>query len=101
MKNTSTEECSGNVCPIQKLAEVLSDVWTILILRDVLISPMRFSELEKSLVGISTRTLTLKLHKLVEEGILSHTDYYYSITKKGEKLRSVIEEIGKVGKKFS
>jgi DNA-binding HxlR family transcriptional regulator len=100
MKNTQSSTCEETICPIQKLAEILSDAWTILILRDVLISPMRFSELEKSLVGISTRTLTLKLQKLVEEGILSHTDCYYSITKKGEKLRSVIDEIGKVGKKF-
>lgn len=89
-----------NMCPIQRLARVISDAWTILILRDLFVSKKRFCELEKSLTGISTRTLTLKLQKLVEEGIVTHEDYYYSITKKGQKLHPVISEIEKVGKKF-
>ena len=100
MKNENSKICEGTICPIQKLAQILSDEWTILILRDVISSPKRFCELEKSLVGISTRTLTLKLNKLVEEKILTHTEYYYVITKKGEKIRSVIQEMEKVGKKF-
>jgi DNA-binding HxlR family transcriptional regulator len=87
-------------CPIQNLIEVLSDGWTILIIRDILLSPMRFCELEKSLVGISTRTLTLKLQKLTEEGVLINNDHYYTITEKGKKLTSVIKEMEKVGKAF-
>ena len=74
------------MCPIQKLTQILSDEWTILIVRDLLVSSKRFCELEKSLTGISTRTLTLKLHKLVEEGILTHEDLYYTVTKKGQLL---------------
>lgn len=87
-------------CPTEKIARVLSDVWTILIIRDTLAGPKRFCELEKSLEGISTRTLTLKLQKLVEDGIITHTEHDYTISKKGEKLRSIITEIGKVGKGF-
>lgn len=100
MKNESLKICGGNTCPIQKLAQILSDEWTILILRDLIAAPKRFCELEKSLVGISTRTLTLKLHKLLEEGLVSHVEYYYVLTKKGEKIRPVMEEMKKVGKKF-
>ena len=100
MKNENSKTCSGTICPVQKLAQIFSDEWTILILRDLISAPKRFCELEKSLVGISTRTLTLKLNKLIEEKILAHTEYYYVITKKGEKIRSVIQEMEKVGKKF-
>lgn len=100
MNSLSLKEDVLTDCPIQKLVRVLSDAWTILILRDILISPKRFCELEKSLVGISTRTLTLKLNKLLEEGILTHNEYYYSITKKGDKLRPVLSEIEKIAKKF-
>lgn len=89
-----------NKCPIQKLIRILSDAWTILILRDLLITKKRFCELEKSLAGISTRTLTLKLQKLLEEGILEHRESYYSLTKQGKKLKPIINEIEKVGKKF-
>ena len=53
-------------CPIAKVATLLSDVWTILIIRDLLSSPKRFTELQHSLQGISSRTLTLKLKKLEE-----------------------------------
>jgi DNA-binding HxlR family transcriptional regulator len=84
-------------CPIQKLLEVLSDGWTILIIRDLLLSPMRFCELEKSLTGISTRTLTLKLQKLAEEDVVENNDHHYTITEKGKRLKSIIREMEKVG----
>lgn len=87
-------------CPIQKIVTILSDAWTVLIVRDVLTSPKRFCELEKSLAGISTRTLTLKLQKLTEEGILEHTDLYYRVTKKGNLLKPIIDEMSKAGKKL-
>lgn len=95
MKSTLLKEC-----PIQNIIRILSDTWTILILRDILVSPKRFCELERDLTGISTRTLTLKLQKLVEEGIIEHNDHYYTITKKGNKLKPIIGEIEKVGKMF-
>jgi DNA-binding HxlR family transcriptional regulator len=97
---TPQQKSSRNECPVQKLARIISDPWTILILRDLLISPKRFCELEKSLTGISTRTLTLKLLKLSEEEVISHDSHYYSMTKKGQKLKTILAEIEKVGKKF-
>lgn len=87
-------------CPIQKITEILSDAWTILIVRDILESPKRFCELERSLTGISTRTLTLKLQRLVEEDLLSHADHLYTITKKGKMFGPVIREMRKVGEKI-
>lgn len=100
MKSIETNKITETVCPIQNLIGILSDAWTILILRDLLNSPKRFCELEKSLDGISTRTLTLKLVKLQEENIVSHEDHYYSLTKQGKKLNPIIKEIEKVGKVF-
>ena len=100
MLPTTPKKDELGTCPIQNLVRVLSDTWTILILRNLLTSQRRFCEIEKSLSGISTRTLTLKLQKLIREGIIGHNEHYYSITKKGEKLRPIIHEIEKVGKKF-
>jgi DNA-binding HxlR family transcriptional regulator len=100
MTTTLVLETEKKQCPIQKLAQILSDEWTVLIIRDLLLSPKRFCELEKSLVGISTRTLTLKLQKLVEEEVLINKDLYYTITKKGLLLKPVLEEMAKVGKKI-
>jgi DNA-binding HxlR family transcriptional regulator len=100
MKDNQVTSHEGKTCPIQNLVSILSDAWTILILRSLFTAPKRFCELEKLLTGISTRTLTLKLVKLQEEGVIGHNEHLYSLTKQGEKLRPIIKEIEKVGKIF-
>lgn len=85
-------------CPTTKAAILLSDVWTMLIIRDLLRSKMRFCELENSLDGISTRTLSLKLKRLEEENILTKSDLYYLLTKKGKGLKKVLSAMEAWGK---
>ena len=85
-------------CPVAKVATLLSDAWTMLIIRDLLKESMRFTELEKSLSGISTRTLTSKIKNLEEEGIITKNLNSYKITKKGAKLKKVIDAMSDFGK---
>jgi DNA-binding HxlR family transcriptional regulator len=92
--------CSGALCPIKKTAGLLSDIWTILIIRELILSDQRFCELENSLSGISTRTLTLKLKKLIEEKLVEKTDTNYILTKKGRKLSEVFDAMNAYGKKY-
>lgn len=88
-------------CPIEKVTQTLSDTWTLLIIRQLLLNKaMRFCELEKALSGISTRTLTLKLQTLGEEAIVNHEEHYYSLTEKGKQLKPVIAAIEKVSVGF-
>ena len=87
-----------NDCPIARVAKLLSDPWTMLIIRDLLKKEMRFSDLERSLVGISTRTLTSKIKHLEEEGIIIKNNLFYSISKKGTKLGKVINAMSVYGK---
>lgn len=87
-------------CPIAKVAILLSDPWTMLIIRDLLKRKMRFSDLEKSLESISTRTLTNKIKKLEIEEIIKKEDNYYSTTKKGAQLDGVITSMSLYGKKY-
>jgi len=84
-------------CPIAKIALLLSDPWTMLIIRDLLKSTMRFGELEHSLVGISSRTLTLKLKKLEQESIVEKKDLYYGLTSQGKKLKKVLDAMKSLG----
>lgn len=78
------------ICPVTKTAQLLSDTWTMLIMHFLIEGPKRFCELEKTLDGISTRTLTLKLKKLVEENMIEKMqDGSYLATAKGKGLRSV------------
>ncbi len=85
-------------CPIAKTALLLSDTWTMLIIRDLLSKSMRFCEVESSLNGISSRTLSLKLKRLEDEGIVAKKDLYYSLSKQGRKLNKVINAMESWGK---
>jgi len=88
-------------CPVHKTAELLSDVWTMLIMHTLQNKPMRFCELQHTLNGISTRTLTLKLKKLESlDLIIKNTDSAYATTEKGAGLSTIIRAMKKYGEKF-
>lgn len=96
-KEIATSTC----CAVEKTANILSDTWTMLIMRDLLSGPKRFCELERSLEGISTRTLTNKLRKLEEEKMVKKTkDGSYQATEKGRGLRTVETAMRKYGEKY-
>jgi DNA-binding HxlR family transcriptional regulator len=84
------EDAGKHTCPITKVAELLSDTWTMLIMRALTEGPKRFSELKVWLDTISTRTLTLKLQKLSAEGLIEKTpEGLYTVTKKGAGLKII------------
>jgi DNA-binding HxlR family transcriptional regulator len=92
---------SVSTCPLQKTAELLCDTWTILVLRDLLAGPKRFCELERSLEGISTRTLTLKLKKLADDELIEKgEDSYYRVTQKGKALKPVERAMRRYGQQY-
>jgi len=92
------------VCPVARTAEIISGKWTLLIIRDLTTGTKRFSELERSLVGISPKTLSERLTALEREGVLHRQTYAevppkveYSLTEKGRALVSVIEAMRAYG----
>lgn len=88
-------------CPITKVAKLLSDTWTMLIMHALLSGPKRFCDLERELPGISTRTLTLKLKKLAEEGLLEKLESgMYAATERGKGLRLIESAMKKYEEKY-
>ena len=65
----------GSVCPVLATAQVVAGKWTLLMLRDLAEGPRRFSELQRSLRGISPRTLSVRLRALEEEGIIARREF--------------------------
>jgi hypothetical protein len=61
------------VCPVSRVAQLLGDHCSLLIVRDLLGGTKRFCELERSLEHVSTRTLTLKLKHLEHDCLASDT----------------------------
>lgn len=94
-------ESSETVCPITKVAKLLSDTWTMLIMHTLLSGPKRFCDLERDLTGISTRTLTLKLRKLSDEGLLEKgQDGRYAATERGKGLKLIENAMKRYEEKY-
>ena len=66
---------SNSRCPVCRTADVISGKWTLLVIRDLADGNSRFCELERSLEGISPRTLSLRLRALEEVGIVERHTY--------------------------
>ena len=96
MKTAATSEC-----PVTKAAKLLSDTWTMLVMHELMSGTKRFCELARALIGISTRTLTLKLKKLEEDGLVLKTDEgAYVATPKGKGLRIIENAMRKYSERF-
>lgn len=94
-------------CPVCRTAEIISGKWTLLVIRDLSDSSQRFCELERSLEGISPRTLSLRLRALEEQGIVERRTYpevpprvEYALTDKGRALVPMIEDMRSYGRRW-
>lgn len=95
-----------DTCPIAKTADLVGDHWKLLIIRDLLTGKKRFGDLEQSLKGISSRTLTQKLETLVIDALVTRTEFNekpprveYSLTPKGTDLLGIAEAMRRYGEK--
>jgi DNA-binding HxlR family transcriptional regulator len=98
---------SDPTCPVCATADIICGKWTILVIRDLAEGRSRFCELERSLAGISPRTLSLRLRALEEQGIVARHTYpevpprvEYSLTTKGEALVPLIDDMRRYGSEW-
>src|ERR1700753_3980641 len=91
-------------CPVCLTAEIVCSKWTLLLVRDLSEGHSRFCELERSLSGISPRTLSLRLRALEDEGIVERQTFgevpprvEYALTPKGQALLPIIEDMRSYG----
>jgi DNA-binding HxlR family transcriptional regulator len=98
---------SNSSCPVCRTAEVVCGKWTLLLIRDLAEGSGRFCELERSLEGISPRTLSLRLRALEDEGIVERHTYpevpprvEYALTPKGEALVPLVEDMRAYGMRW-
>jgi DNA-binding HxlR family transcriptional regulator len=91
-------------CPIERTATLIGDRWTPLIVRDLATGCRRFSELQRSLGGISPKTLSDRLRRLEEAGVVTRSCFAempprveYRLTDKGFALLDVIESMREFG----
>jgi DNA-binding HxlR family transcriptional regulator len=94
-------------CPVCRTAEIVCGKWTLLLVRELAEGRSRFCELERSLSGISPRTLSLRLRALEEEGMVERQTFAevpprvdYALTDKGRALLPIIDDMRTYGERW-
>lgn len=91
-------------CSVSVTLDIFNDRWKLAIIWHLLDGEKRFKELHEIISEITQKTLTVKLKELEEKNII-HREVYaevppkvvYSLTKVGENLKPVLEEMHKWG----
>ncbi len=94
----------GVPCSVEKTMRVIGSKWTLLILHNIMEGNNRFGMLQRSMEGISTKTLSVRLQEMEKEGIIKRKVFAevplhveYSLTHKGKSLRSIIDQMAQWG----
>lgn len=97
----------NSTCGVCATAEILCSKWTAIIIRDLASSDARFCELERSLSGISPRTLSLRLRELEAGGLVERRTYAevpprveYALTDKGRALTPIVDAMRSYGEQW-
>ena len=97
----------GPDSPVCRTADIVCGKWTLLVIRDLAEGRSRFCELERSLAGISPRTLSLRLRALEEEGMVERQTFpevpprvEYALTEKGRALVPIVESMRVYGREW-
>src|SRR6185437_2509506 len=90
-------------CLTARALERVGDRWSLLVVRDLLTGPKRFTDLMERLGGITPKTLTQRLRELEDAGIVAadrepgRREVWYSLTAAGGDLRPVLDALGRWG----
>jgi DNA-binding HxlR family transcriptional regulator len=94
-------------CSVANTVDVVRDAWTVLVLRDAFLGVRRFEQFVESL-GIARNTLTDRLERLVDAGMISAQPYQdnpvrneYRLTEKGKDLFDVLMTLWAYGERWN
>jgi len=97
----------GQFCPVAKAMEILSEKWTLLIVRELLMGGRRFNELQRGLCLISPTILTKRLNDLADTGVVirkripGQRGYEYFLSEMGQELLPVVKQVGEWGMRWA
>ena len=91
-------------CPIARALDVVGERWALLVVRELLFGPQRFSELRGALPGVSTNLLTDRLRELEDHGVVRRralpppaASSVYELTDRGRALEGALDALGAWG----
>jgi DNA-binding HxlR family transcriptional regulator len=94
----------GQLCGIATGLDLIGDRWSLLVIRDLLLGPLRFGDLADGLPGIGTNTLAARLKLLEETGVIARRaaplpdrGTVYELTDYGRELEPILMALGRWG----
>jgi DNA-binding HxlR family transcriptional regulator len=93
-------ESYGQFCPVAQAAEVLTERWTLLVLRELLMGSTRFNELQRGVPRMSSSLLSKRLREMERSGLLTREPlqgergHSYKLTPAGEALGPLVVSLG-------
>jgi DNA-binding HxlR family transcriptional regulator len=95
----------GQFCPLAKALDVLGERWTLLIVRELLTGPKRYTDLRAGLPGLATDLLAARLRELQATGVIDRREVppptpatVYELTERGYALKAAILELARWGR---
>lgn len=94
----------ADLCGVARALDVLGERWALLVVRDLLLGPKRFTDLRTSLPGVSPDVLSQRLRELEAAGVVRRATLpppaaarVYELTERGHELRPLVLELGRWG----
>jgi DNA-binding HxlR family transcriptional regulator len=94
-------------CPIAKAAEILTERWTLLLVRDLLLGARHFNDFRRSIPLITPAMLSKRLKTLEEVGVIkreasdSFSRLEYRLTEAGRELKPFVDAAGEWGQRWA
>ena len=94
-------------CPVATTVQLIGNKWKLLIIRNLLKAPQRFTELKNGVSSISKKVLSENLRAMEEDGIISRTVYAevpprveYALTDIGRSLLQLMDDMAAWGERY-
>src|SRR5450631_715155 len=95
------------MCPLKRTARLIGDMWTLLIIYNLMHGTKRFGELQDALGNVSPKTVSQRLKLLEQVGFVNRQAYpeipprvQYSLTEKGHTLGGIINAMQDFGERY-
>ncbi len=103
----SNKRCYKQYCGLAKAMDVIGERWTLLIMRDLLLGPWRYSDLIERLPGVTTNLLASRLKEMEANGLIKKTQlsslgspHVYELTSLGRELEPAMLALNQFGFNF-
>jgi DNA-binding HxlR family transcriptional regulator len=99
-----TRRSYGDACGIARALDVVGERWALLVVRELLLGPQRFSDLRRALPKASSNLISDRLHELEDRGVIQRrklprpaSSWIYELTDSGRKLEPILLALGNWG----